>query len=82
MSLCLYMYITVYPPGTTHITHVKLIRYTLCYHSHPHQVLDSSREDWWLVLPMAMTEEESSGDPPKEGWVPANHLEKLISGII
>ena len=30
---------------------------------------------------MAMTEEESSSDPPKEGWVPANHLEKLVSGI-
>ena len=28
---------------------------------------------------MAMTEEETSSEPLKEGWVPANHLEKLIS---
>ena len=45
-----------------------------------HQVLDYSREDWWLVIPMAVTEEESRSEPLKEGWVPANHLEKLISG--
>ena len=33
------------------------------------------------MIPMATTEEESSNEPLKEGWVPANHLEKkLISG--
>ena len=42
-----------------------------------HQVLDSSREDWWLVLPMAVTGDEASSEYTKEGWVPANHLEKL-----
>ena len=31
---------------------------------------------------MAVTEEESRSEPLKEGWVPVNHLEKLISGNI
>ena len=34
------------------------------------QVLDSSRDDWWLV---ASTENSSA-----VGWVPANYLEKLL----
>ncbi len=36
----------------------------------PVRVIDSKREDWWLVRTIP---EDSV--PPVEGWVPANHLQ-------